>query len=1107
MLRNITITVGVSIDVESLAGPVDVVVDSTGLKVFGDREWEGQVSLQRPGSRLTGPPVLPRRRTSALRRHIRLADRAFLEALSKSMTRNNASRSDFENLPDCKRPSLVSRSFATLIRSACLCAAAIAGLFVLPLGAAAAEAPDFAIDVRPILSDRCFSCHGPATQESDLRLDNFKGATESVVVPGDADASELLVRVSASEDYLRMPPEESQKPCLTKEEIDVLRRWIDSGAKYEPHWAFAPIQKPGAPDPAAPIDSFLRARQDREGMSMRPEADRRTLIRRLTLDLTGLPPTLDEVAEFTSDSAPGAYECLVDRLLASPHFGEHMARFWLDAARYADTHGLHLDNYREIWPYRDWVVGAYNLNMPYDEFLIEQLAGDLLPEPSTDELVATGFNRCHVTTNEGGSIEQEVHTRNVFERVDAYGAVCLGLTVGCAKCHDHKYDPISQRDYYSLFAFFNSLDGPAMDGNRADPAPIVRVPNKEHSQRVSEAKQRLLETEAQLAAPNDALDAAQNEWQTALLRQAGGIAASETSVSEALVIGDWRHVGPFEDVERYLKAVNHGPEAKPIDLDEKFTLQDGTLAGWRVRPDWVDGQKHDALPGSTAANFLYRVIRSPAGGVVKVRLETDDGARVYLNGKLLFKKGADGGGETFTDQFELSLQPGRNELLVKLLNSSDDSWFNFKVLERPTAPLDALQVVGKPTDEWTDANRELLRNIFRARHAGDEHLAKMRAEREEAERNFVQLQRSTPTTLVFREAAQPKPAFVLERGQYDQQGEPVDRRTPPFLPPMPDDAPRDRLGLARWTVAVENPLTARVAVNRLWQQFFGAGLVATAEDFGSQGSPPTHPKLLNWLAADFVDSGWDVKRMIKLMVMTAAYRQDSGAPPEVWRRDPRNRLLARGPRFRLDGETLRDQALAVSGLLAPQLGGPPVKPPQPDGLWRAVAYGGSNTAKFVADTEPQKVHRRSLYTFHKRTSPPPQMAIFDGPTRETCVVRRERTNTPLQALLLMNDPQYVEAARALAERVLREESSDNDLRAAKLFELVASRPPTAEEQADLVAAVVEERAYYAERTEAAQALVSVGVSPPMEEVEPAELAAWTLVASTVLNLDEVVTKN
>ena len=836
-----------------------------------------------------------------------------------------------------------------------------------------AEEIVFNRDIRPLLSENCFHCHGPdsGTRKAGLRLDLEAEAHAGAIVAGDPARSELWIRITASDDDDLMPPPESGK-ALDPGERDLLRRWIESGAEYQSHWAFVTPERPAGPGGPEAIDHFVRRRLADEGLAPARPAGRRQLARRVSLDLNGLPPTPEEVEAFLADRSPQAYEKVVDRLLASPRFGEHMARHWLDAARYGDTHGLHLDNYREMWPYRDWVIRAFNRNMPYDVFLTEQLAGDLLEAPATDQLVATGFNRAHVTTNEGGSIKEEVFVRNVVDRVSTFGTVMLGLTTNCASCHDHKFDPVTQREFYQLFAYFNSLDGDAMDGNRKAHAPVVRVIDDEGKMR--------------LAALRDELAAAR----------------------------------------RTLEETIAGYQYREPD--------DSTEAGNKADPARNEDDKH-SKPAE------YRSFR---------RWLADERGR------------------------EKSKLPGPLRASIK-------------------------KDPGALTGEET---RALQRHyIVHVDLEAAERFRPLREAVSRSERELKKTENSFPTTLVWKELPKPRPAYVLERGQYDQRGEQVPRALPEFLPPMPDGAPNDRLGLARWLLMPVHPLTARVAVNRFWQQLFGVGLVKTAEDFGSQGEWPSHPQLLDWLAVEFRESGWDVKALLKTIVLSETYRQRSEGAPEQYRRDPENRLLARGPRFRLDAESLRDQALAVAGLLVEQTGGPPVKPPQPDGLWSAVGYSGSNTVRFKPDRGPGKVHRRSLYTFWKRTAPPPQM--IDAPSRESCVVRRERTNTPLHALMFMNDPQYVEAARAFAERFL---GAPDDGIPERLFLHALARPPGPDERGVLRESFRRHLAHYREHPEAARALVAIG-DRPSDASDPERLAAWTMVASLMLNLDEFLTKN
>ena len=576
----------------------------------------------------------------------------------------------------------------------------------------------------------------------------------------------------------------------------------------------------------------------------------------------------------------------------------------------------------------------------------------------------------------------------------------------------------------------------------------------------------------------------------------------------SLVLGDWYTVGPFNDNRRYLYNRKHGPEGKPIDLEESFKLATGDAVKWTKRPEWADGSVHQGLPGDLAANFLYRVITADKARKISVSLGSDDGIKVFLNGKQVLANDVARGAAPDQEKLDLALQAGDNHLLLKIMNYGGASGFYFQVKsEQAAVPPAVLAAIQKPGEKRTDADRQVVRDFYRNKVAALPELETARKELTKHREQRAAIDRQIPVSLVFRETKEPREAFYLKRGEYDQRGDKVTRRSPTSLPPMADDLPMNRLGLARWLVSPSHPLTARVAVNRFWLQLFGTGIVKTAEDFGSQGEPPSHPDLLDWLAIEFQGEGWNIKHLMKQMVMSAAYRQSSRVTPEKYERDPGDRMLARGPRYRLDAEVLRDQALYVSGLLADKMGGPSVKPPQPEGLWFAVGYSGSNTVRFVADKQHGDTHRRSLYTFIKRTAPPPQMSILDAPSREACVVRRERTNTPLQALMLFNDPQFVEAARGLAERTMQHGGAKPEERAAFMFRLCTARQPTADELQDLVAGYREELAHYEQHAEAAKQLASVGLVPRNEKLPAAEVAAWTMQANMVLNLDEVVSRN
>ena len=1008
---------------------------------------------------------------------------------------------------------------------------------------------NYARDVRPILSDNCFACHGPDNhkRKAGLRFDTKDGAFtklesgSTAVVPGKLEESELIDRINNEDPELRMPPAKSGKK-LTAAQIAVLRRWVEQGAKTSTHWAFEPPVKPAAPSvkneswPGNTIDRFILARLEAEGLSPAPEAAKTTLIRRVTLDLTGLPPTLEQVDAFLADRSPEAYEKVVDGLLESPRYGEHMARFWLDAARYGDTHGLHLDNYREIWPYREWVINAFNSNKRFDTFIVEQLAGDLLPNPTPDQLIATGFNRCHVSTNEGGSIEEEVYVRNVVDQVDTNGTVFLGLTTGCARCHDHKYDPIRTKDYYQLFAFFNNIDGPPMDGNGAKWAPIVRVPTRKQA-----------DEERALAAEIARLEQAKRETITGMVADPGqlkddGDGKAVAARNEFIWIDDALPAGATpqgegEFVEKPKNPVFSGRGSLRITargVNQRFfdssprklrvgagdtlfahvymassrpakelMLQWHTNGNWTHRAYWGGNQVDFGKDGTPERTRLGDL---PAPGKW-VRLE------VPVE-KLKLAPGTEIDGWAFT-QFDGTVSWDKAGIETRTpqdgqLYDSLSAWINSVgggASGGVPEPIKKVAAIEK-SKRSESQSKELIAYFIEHAYAKTAKLLEpLDAKIEQAQRRRKELDEQLATTLVFREkGGEPKAAFLLKRGEYDQRGEKVERGVPAFLPPLPQGAPVNRLGLAQWLIAPNHPLTARVAVNRLWLQIFGTGFVKTAEDFGAQGEPPSHPELLDWLAVTFREEGWNVKRLMKQLVMSAAYRQSSRVSPETLAKDPANRLLARGPRFRLDAEMLRDQALFMSGLLVERLGGASVKPPQPSGLWEAVAYTDSNTAHFKADSGPDKVHRRSLYTFWKRTAAPPQMTTFDAPSRESCQVRRERTNTPLQALLLLNEPQFVEAARMLAERTLREGGSTSEDRLTYIHRVVLARPPEPKDLAELTAALTDLTTHYTQDPGAARQLLATGETRPDPRTDPSILAAWTMVANVILNLDEAISK-
>lgn len=1010
---------------------------------------------------------------------------------------------------------------------------------------------DFNRQIRPIFSENCFACHGPDEKQrkAKFRLDTKAGAFAELreggqaIVPGSPADSQLLGRLLATDTPTKlMPPPRSRKQ-LTPDQIALVRCWIEEGAPWSDHWSLVAPRRPPLPKVADTawarnaIDAFILSRLEAERLRPSPPAAKSALLRRVTLDLTGLPPTLAEIDAFLADSASDAYEKVVDRLLQSPHYGEHMARFWLDAARYGDTHGLHLDNYREIWPYRDWVIRAFNRNRPYDRFVVEQLAGDLLPNPTLDQLVATGFNRCHVSTAEGGSIEEECYVRNVADQVETTGTVFLGLTIGCARCHDHKYDPIRAKDYYQLFAFFNNIDGGALDGNAAQYPPITKVPTPSQASALARLGARVAGIRQQIAARTAKVhyqEPASTGARPVLERKEyvwidDAVPLGAQPIADGGINSAWRFVGkPAHPVfsgqqslvhsakglgQLVLQDANPGLVIGAGDVLFAYVYLDPARPAKEIMLQWHSGEwNHRAYWGENRIDWgkdgsgeRLRMGALPATGRW-VRLEVE--AK-----KVGLKPGMTVRGWAFT-QFDGTVHWDKAGLITRTPQAETgfDSLAVWVQVQRSLGgaalPKPIQAIVQLDAAKQSEAQKQLLRDYF-IQHVDSKTrslFAPLEQQLAAAEREHEALDKQIPTTLVYKELAQPRPAYILKRGEYDQRAAPVGRDTPACLPPLPANAPRNRLGFAQWLVNPNHPLTARVAVNRFWQQCFGTGIVKTAEDFGSQGEPPSHPELLDWLAVEFRQSGWNVKQLMKLLVTSAAYQQAARITPDRLARDPANRLLSRGPTYRLDAEILRDQALAVSGLLVPRIGGPSVKPPQPAGLWEAVGYTGSNTVHFVADTGYEKVHRRSLYTFWKRTAAPPQMTAFDAPSRENCLLRRERTNTPLQALLLLNETQFVECARALAERGMHEAGSDPAARLVHLFRLATARQPDAREQAELLTAYRDYLAEFRRDGSAARRLIAVGESKPDGRFDPSELAAWTLIGNLLLNLDEVINK-
>ena len=1002
--------------------------------------------------------------------------------------------------------SVVNRSNvfrATAVLAAC------SGWF---LPADAEEPIDFDRDVRAILSDNCFQCHGPDqnARQADLRLDTEDGllaprSDNRIVVAGSADQSELFRRITATEGE-RMPPPESEL-SLTDEQIDAIRRWIESGAQWSGHWAFQPPERPPVPVvehrdwPQNEIDHFVLARLEDEGLSPAPEASRETLIRRVTLDLTGLPPTPEEVDRFLAKSsrdADATYEMLVDRLLASPRYGERMAWEWLDAARYADTDGFQGDPTREMWPWRDWLVGALNDNMPFDRFTIEMLAGDLLPDATPEQVLASGFNRNHTYNGEGGRISEETRVENVFDRTETTSTVWLGLTMTCARCHDHKFDPISQDEYYQFYAFFNDTSESGR-GGRGRAAPTLRYLPPDSRRQLADLDRQIAAVSGQLDTPLREVNDAQAAWEAEIAAEVDGSGEADAEVE----LGPWHVLGPIPapdgDSARAFRETL-GPE-RGVDLAQTF--QDGKFA-WRRDPDIADGKIHP-LPTTIGATYLYRTLNAPGRRTVDLSLGSDDGIRVWLNGDEVLANDAFRVAAPDQEKLTLDLRPGENHLLIKIVNRDGAAGVYFHKTGETVAglPQDIVQILAVETAARSDEQQKTLRRFYRKKHWKKGR--RLKAELASLEEDRKQINDSAAEVMVMDSlpADKKRETFVLERGTYNKPlDEQVAPGTPSFLPPLPEDAPRDRLTLAEWLVdpLLGNPLTARVTVNRYWQTFFGTGLVETTEDFGRQGSRPTHPELLDWLATHFVDSGWDVKALHKLIVMSATYRQTSRASAEPSEIPNPKSQIANFPRSRMPSWMLRDQALAVSGLLVEKKGGPPVKPYQPDGIWAEATFG---KIRYVPD-EGDALYRRSLYTFWRRIVGPTM--FFDSAKRQTCEVKPIVTNTPLHALTTLNETLFVEAARAMAERVMTGGGATPEERLTYAFRLVTARCPSAEELAILVRRLERLEEHFAAHREDAAKLLSVGDSPRDESLDPTEHAAYATLCNLLLNLDETMTR-
>lgn len=1170
-----------------------------------------------------------------------------------------------------------------------------------PKAGNAGPAVRYGRDIRPILSDRCFQCHGPdaGKREAGLRLDLREEATAvrsdgpAAIVPGSPGRSEMWRRVMHPDSDEVMPPPSSHKRALTDSEKDLLRRWIEQGAVYENHWSFVPPARPGAPAAVPglegwaknPIDGYIAAGLAAQGWKPAAEAPREVLLRRLFLDLTGLPPTPEELDAFLSDERPDAYERWVDRLLTEEpyltRYAERMATPWMDQARYADTCGIHMDAGRQMWLWRDWVIDAYRSHMPFDRFVTEQLAGDLLPNASEAQRIASGFNRNHVTTDEGGAISEEYLVEYAVDRTVTTSSVLLGLTVGCARCHDHKYDPVSMEDFYRLYAFFNSIEEPGLYSQTPDASrayePFIVVPTGEQKQRIDEISAELAQVQAKIDVRSPEEESQRREFLTQLLPRAGVTWARAAVTSAASKNGatlkivpdgsvvaaganpaqdehelmlhtdqrglrvlllealpepsafegrlgrapngnavvtdveveaistvdsrqrhpvafhwawaDWSQqngdfdvtnvlnsadtlgwaldghrrpggrvavlvspepfgyeggtelrvrlgyrseypehtlarvrvdvgsigdaglamlptassrsyvAGPFPgDQQNRVFEPTYGPEeGDVIDLSRKFGNQ-----AWRFDESLVDG-KVVALAEGRNVSYVGRVMYSTVAREVPVSLGSDDGFRLYVNGVEAAKNDTNRGVMPDQDQAKIKLRPGRNAVVLKIVNTGGLGGYYWKTADAAELGGDLVAALLPERAVSTELAARLERAwrvaFLPSYKAAEQRMAELRKENDS-------INAAVPRTMVMKELEKARDTFVLSRGRYDSpdKDKRVERGVPRALGTLPQDAPPNRLGLAQWMVSAENPLTARVTVNRLWELAFGAGIVRTSEDFGLQGEWPSHPELLDWLAVELRESGWDTAAIMRLIVTSATYRQDSTVRMECQEADPDNRLLAYYPRRRLSAEQIRDQALYVSGLLVERAGGPSVKPYQPEGLWQEVAMPQSNTREYKQG-EGDELWRRSLYTYWKRACPPPSLLIFDAPTREFCTISRASTSTPLQALVLWNDEQFVEAARALAERLIKDESTDQ-ARLRQLFRRCTGGAPDAREAEVLSELLSYFRARYRSAEPDAAALVGVGMAPRRQDVATTELAAWTMTASTVMNLYRATTQ-
>ncbi len=1023
--------------------------------------------------------------------------------------------------------------------------------------------PDFNRDVRPILSDRCFHCHGPdqSKRKGKLRLDTPEGAAKALSKEHPAE-SELVTRITSTDPDEVMPPADGNiGKKLSAAEIGILKEWVAAGAPYARHWAFvAPQRAPLPSDSSAanPVDAFLRARLKAEGLALSPSASRATVARRLFLDLTGLPPAARDVEEFVRDTRPDAYARMVERVLASPHYGERMTLLWMDLARYGDSSVYHADGPREMWGWRDWVISAFNANMPYKQFTLEQLAGDLLPNASLSQKIATGFNRNHATTDEGGVIAEEFRVDYVVDRVKTTSNVWLGLSMECAQCHDHKYDPVTQAEYYQFYAYFNNTRDPGMQTRSGNTAPMVDIPDPEAATKQRLAREASTSALKTLSDHRSSKAASKTFAEWAQPKQGSAESAFPTSgvilhvpcrePEKTQLVSTLEGLSGSTSGVAFAKAERPGAGALTLagNAGVKFTegpqldgSQPFTFAAWVNLSDTKGAASvlTRMVAGDSYRGFdfgfdngrpgLHLVHQWPSNALKAYGVEALTpkqwhhvvisydgsrkvaGARLSVDGKPMdLKIAADSLSASAESPAPMVLGGRQDSSRFKGDLAAVTLWSRAltegEISQAGGDYVDALRL--RPVSERSDAERAALERAF-AMYVEPAGVAQFNAYAKALDAQEKSA-KGLSNVMVMEDlpAAQMRPTYVLTRGQYDapDKNREVKPGVPAVFPPVPEGAPQNRLGLAQWLVDRQHPLTARVTVNRFWQMLFGEGLVRTSEDFGLQGEVASHQDLLDWLAVDFMESGWDVKALLRKIVLSDAYQQSARTTPELLERDPENRLLARGPRFRLQAEFLRDEALAVSGLLNAAVGGPSVKPYQPKGIWEEVALD-TNLSKFTPDSG-EKLYRRSMYTYWKRSSPHPSMTTFDATTREKCTGRRSRTNTPLQALVTLNDPQFVEAGRAFAQRVLIEGGTTAGERISFAIRSALGREPRAAEQQLLTGLLERERARFQQQPERAKQLLAIGESPRNAALAADEHAAWTVVANTILNLDEFLTK-